>query len=114
MIKIVGEEMEIKKYTKAVKELFVLYKSLNDGEDSPLFSDKQFKTLLKTAFANPVYAKDTLKGKILRESILGNKSLTLIAEETMYSVAHIYAVKQKIYKEFASVTFGVIILWEDI
>ncbi len=110
MIKIVGEELEIKKYVRAIKELFSLYKSLNGKEDNPLFSNKQFKSLLKTAFANPLYNEDTLKGKILRENILGDKSLTLIAEETMYSVAHIYAIKQKIFKEFASVTFGVIIL----
>lgn len=110
MIKIIGEETEIKRYLKAVKELFLLYKSLNEGEESPLFSDKQFKNLLKTAFKNPGYGEDTLKGRILRENILGDKSLSLIAAENGYSVAHIYALKQKIYKEFASVTFGVIIL----
>ena len=110
MIKIIGEETEIKKYIKAVKELFSLYKSLNEGEDSPLFSDKQFKNLLNTAFKNPNYKEDTLKGKILRENILGEKPLTVIADENGYSVAHIYALKQKLYKEFASVTFGVIIL----
>ena len=110
MIKIIGEETEVKKYVKAVKELFSLYKSLNEDEGSPLFSGKQFKNLLKTAFKNPNYKDDTLKGKILKENILGNKSLTALAEENGYSVAHIYTVKQKIYKEFASVTFGVIIL----
>ncbi|MBE7020418.1 MAG: hypothetical protein E7411_03160 [Ruminococcaceae bacterium] len=110
MIKIVGEEKEIKKYTKAVNELLTLYKNLNDGENSRLFTDKQFKNILQKALENPSYGEDTLKGRVLRENLLSDKSLSDIARESMYSISRIYDIKHKILKEFASVTFGVIIL----
>ena len=110
MIKIIRDEKEIKKYIKDISCTFQLYKSSIKFGILDKFENKAFKELIEHIKLNDDYKKETLKGKILYENILGDKTLTEIAGENMYSVAHIYNLKNKILKEFAAITFEVILL----
>ena len=109
MIKIVRNEKETKRYIDDIQRMFDLYKSAKRFGVEEKFEDNDFKELIKRAKDNDDYIS-TLKGKILSDNIMGDKTLSEIAEEENYSVAHIYNIKQKVLKEFASITFEVILV----
>ena len=109
MIKIVRNEKETKRYIEDIQKMFELYKSAKRFGIEEKFDDKDFRALIRKAKENDDY-KGTLKGKILSDNIMGDKTLSEIADEANYSVAHIYNIKQKVLKEFASITFEVILV----
>lgn len=110
MISIVSEKKEVEKYLKCTGRLFELYKTATKFQTVREFSNSKFKLVMDNLNKNKDYNPDTLKGKILRENMIGDKTLTEIADECAYSVAHIYNLKQKILREFAAVVFEVIII----
>lgn len=110
MITIVSDKKEVEKYIKSTGKLFELYRTATKFQTVENFSNSKFKLVMKNIEKNEDYNPDTLKGKILRENMIGDKSLTDIANECVYSVAHIYNLKQKILREFAAVVFEVIII----
>ena len=110
MISIVSEKKEAQKYIKSIDGFFDLYKSATKFNAQKNLYSSKFKTIVDNLNSNSDYKKDTLKGKILRENMLGDKTLTLIAAENAYSVAHVYNLKQKILREFAAIVFEVIII----
>ena len=112
MITIIKEEKEAKTYIQAIKKLFEVYRISKRFNMEEKITNSGFKHLVDSAVRDSEYEITTIKGKILKENLLGDKTLTTIAEETMYSVAHVYGIKQKLLKEFATMTFGVIILWD--
>ena len=110
MISIVSEKNEVQKYMKSIGKFFDLYKSATKFDTQRSLHSNKFKTIVDNLNNNSDYKKDTLKGKILRENMLGDKTLSLIATENAYSVAHVYNLKQKILREFAAIVFEVIII----
>ena len=109
MIKIVRNEKETKKYIDDIQKMFDLYKSAKKFGLTEKIEDSDFKELVKRAEDNIDYT-GTLKGKVFSDNIIGDKTLSEIANEVNYSVAHIYNIRQKILKEFASITFEVILV----
>lgn len=110
MINIVKEDKEIKKYIEATRRLFEMYRLTLKYNLGETIFEKKFIDIVKKAIKTEDYSLDTVKGKILQENLLGDRTLSSISNETNYSVAHIYFIKQKILKEFAVLTFEVILL----
>ena len=110
MYKIIRSEKEAREYINAIGKMLKLFKmSEKFGVDNNL-SNMQLKKVIDNIDKDEEYAGNSLKGKILREYILGEKSALLLAEEENYSIAHIYGTKQKILKEIAALVFEVIII----
>ncbi len=111
MINIVKDEKEIKTYIEGTRKLFELYRITLKYDMGETIFEKKFTDIVKKALKTEDYSIDTVKGKILKENLLGDRTLSSISNETNYSVAHIYFIKQKILKEFAALTFEVVLLW---
>ena len=110
MVKIVREEKEAKKYIGDVKKLFEIYKISNEFDIRDKYETKRMTKVLKQIESNSKSYGNELQTKILKENLLGTKSLSEIASETTYSVARIYGIRQKILKEFATIIFEVILI----
>lgn len=111
MINIVKDEKEIKTYIEGTRKLFELYRITLKYDMGETIFEKKFTDIVKKALTTDDYSIDTVKGKILRDNLLGDRTLSSISNETNYSVAHIYFIKHKILKEFAALTFEVVLLW---
>lgn len=110
MINIVKDQNEIKTYIEGTRKLFELYRLTLKYDLGETIFEKKFTDIVKKSLKTEDYSLDTVKGKILQENLLGDRTLSSISNETNYSVAHIYFLKQKILKEFAALTFEVILL----
>ena len=111
MINIVKDQKEIKTYIEGTRRMFEMYRLTLKYNMEETIYEKKFIDIVKNSLKSEDYARDTVKGKILRENLLGDRTLSSISNETNYSVAHIYFIKQKILKEFATLAFEVILLW---
>lgn len=111
MINIVKDQKEIKTYIDGTRKLFDMYRLTLKYNLEETVYEKNFNDIVKKALTSEDYSLDTVKGKILRDNLLGDRTLSSISNETNYSVAHIYFIKQKILKEFAALAFEVILLW---
>ncbi len=110
MINIVKDQKEIKTYIEGTRKLFEMYRLTLKYNLGETIFEKKFTDIVKMSLKSEDYSIDTVKGKILKENLLGDRTLSSISNETNYSVAHIYFLKQKILKEFAALTFEVILL----
>lgn len=110
MVKIIRSESEAKKYINDTKKIFEMYSSAKSFDIEKDFTDKKFIKMIEKIKENEKIMCSELKLKILKENLLGNRSLADIAAESMYSVAHIYNLRQKILKEFAMILFEVILI----
>ena len=110
MVKVVRDEKEAKKYIEEVKKFFEIYKISDEFNIRNIYETKRMKKVLKQIESNSKNYGNELQTKILKENLLGEKKLSEIAEETTYSVARIYGIRQKILKEFATIIFEVIII----
>lgn len=111
MIKIVRGSKETKKYLEDVKKIFEIYnisKMFNMEKD---FDNYKINKIINQIEEAKYPESERIKNQVLKEHILGNKTLTQIAFDNNFSVSYIYSVKIKILKEFAALFFEVVIVW---
>lgn len=112
MVRIIREEQTAKKYIEEVKRLFDTYKISARFDIKDNYRSKRMSKVLKQIEDNSKNFGGELQTKILKENLLGDKSLSDIAREEQYSLAHMYSLRQKILKEFATIIFEVILVWK--
>lgn len=110
MIKIIRESQETKKYLEDVKKIFEIYNISKMFKMEKDFDDYRISKIINQIEEVEYPEGEHLKTQILREHILGNKTLSEIALENNFSVTHVYSLKSKILKEFAALFFEVIIV----
>ena len=110
MVKIIREEEAVKKYLEDVKKIFDIYRMSDQFELKDSYKNKRIKKVFKKIEENSVDFGGEIQTKILKENLLGNRSLKDIATEIQYSPAHLYTVRQKILKEFVTIIFEVILV----
>lgn len=110
MVKIISDEIKAKKYIDVVKKAFEVYKMSEAFDMKDRFSNKNMKRMLKLIEDNSLEYGNHLQNTIIREHLMGGKSIGEIADSEGYSCAHIYGVRNKIFKDFAAILFEVIIL----
>ena len=110
MIKIIKDEETIKEYIENVEKIFKFYKLSDDFGVRENYKNKKIKKLFKKIEENSSDFGGELQTKILRENLLGDVSLNVIAKEMDYSTSHLYTIRQKMLKEFASIIFEVILI----
>lgn len=110
MVRIINDEAKAKKYIDVVKKAFEVYKISETFNIKNRFSNKNMIKMLKLIEENSLEYGNHLQNTIIKDHLLGGKSIGEIADEEGYSCAHIYGVRHKIYKDFAAILFEVIII----
>lgn len=110
MVKIINDEFKAKKYMDVVKKAFDMYKISSSFKIEDTFEDKNVKNLMKLIEENSNHYGTDVHASIIKENLLGNKTMSEIAKDNGFSVTYVYGLRKKILKDFASILFEVIII----
>lgn len=110
MLKIITDKTQGKKYIESVKKAFDVYKLSEKMKVPETNNSKRILEVIKCISESKEGYNDDLKRRIVKEHLLGDKSVEEIADDMGYSETHIYNTRTGILKDFATLLYEVIIL----
>ena len=110
MLKIITDRTQSKKYIESVKKAFEMYKLSERLQLPEKYNSKRIKEVLKCINESKENYTEDLKKIIVKDNLLGDKSVEKIADEMGYSITYIYNVRLSVLKDFATLLYEVIVL----
>ena len=110
MLKIIMDKTQGKKYIESVKKAFDIYKLSEKMKVPENCSSKRIMDVLNCINESKESYTDDLKRIIVKEHLLGDKSVEEIACDMGYSTTYIYNIRTGVLKDFATLLYEVIVL----